>query len=216
MVESEQTRVLIDTTPDMREQLLAAEVSLLDAVIWTHDHADHANGVDDLRQVQARHGGVVPAYARPASRAVLARRFDYVFEGRGSYPPTAQMQDLPEILAIGDIAIRCVDQPHGSITSAGLRFEHAGRSIAYSTDFNRMTEEMSTLYEGLDVWIVDCLRTAPHPTHPHLAQVLDWIAALRPRRAIFTHMDVTMDYARLRASLPANVEPGYDGLEVLV
>lgn len=214
IVETDRTRVLVDTTPDMREQLLLADVSVLDAVIWTHDHADHVHGLDDLRQIRARGAAIVPGYARAATRGVLSRRFDYVFEGRGSYPASAMLLDLPDRLTLGGLAVRCVDQPHGSITSAGLRFDHGGRSLVYSTDFNLMTADMRELYEGVDLWIVDCLREAPHPTHPHLAQVLGWIAELRPRHAVFTHMDNSMDYRSLRAILPDHVEPGHDGLEI--
>lgn len=214
VVEGGGARVLVDTTPDMREQLLAADIDLLDAVIWTHDHADHSHGIDDLRQLRARDGGVMPGYGRPAAMAVLTRRFDYVFGGRGSYPPTARACHLPDQLRIANLSIHCVDQPHGSITSAGLRFEEAGRAAVYSTDFNVMTPEMEAMIEGVDVWIVDCLRREPHPTHPRLAEVLAWQARLKPRLTVFTHMDNSMDYRPLLAELPDGVIPGHDGLEV--
>ena len=107
-----------------------------------------------------------------------------------------------------------VDQPHGSITAAGIRFEAAGRSIGYSTDFNHLTDEMRNLFKGVDVWIVDALRRRPHPSHGHLSQVLGWIGEVKPGRAILTHMDQSMDYDSLRAELPAHVEPGFDGLEI--
>jgi phosphoribosyl 1,2-cyclic phosphate phosphodiesterase len=108
-----------------------------------------------------------------------------------------------------------VDQPHGGITSAGLRFDHDGKSIGYATDFHEMTDAMLALYRGLDIWVVDAVRHAPHPTHPHLSQVLGWIDTLAPRRAAIVHMDQSMDYARLSAELPTGVEPGYDGLELM-
>lgn len=216
LVDTASTRILVDTTPDMREQLLAARVGDLDAVIWTHDHADHIHGIDDLRQLRPRGGGVVPGYARLASLNGLRRRFGYVFEGRGSYPATAAACKLPDTLAIGDLAIRCVDQPHGSITSALLRFDHGGKSMVYSTDFNQMTSDMKLLVKGVDLWIVDCLRQEPHPTHPNVAQVMEWIAELEPVRSVFTHMDLTMDYRQLRAMLPDDIMPGYDGMELFV
>jgi phosphoribosyl 1,2-cyclic phosphate phosphodiesterase len=216
LVEHEGTRILVDTGPDMRAQMLAANVGEIDAVIWTHEHADHVFGIDDLRQVFHLLGRPVPGYARPATRARLETMFGYVFHGRDGYPPTVALHDMPEEMRIGAITVRCVDQPHGSITSAGLRFEAAGTSIGYATDISGMTDDMRMFYQDLDVWIVDALRQRPHPTHPHLAQALGWIADLAPRRAALTHMDQSMDYASLAAELPAGVEPGYDGLEFVL
>ena len=212
LIEHDDTRILIDTSPDMREQLLAAGVSTLDAVIWTHDHADHCNGIDDLRQVYHAMGRPVPGYARAATLDAIGERFAYAFAGRAGYPPTIAGAVLPDRMIIGDIAISVVDQPHGSIMSAGLRFEAGGLAIGYATDFNIMTSEMTALYQDLDVWIVDALRRAPHPTHPDLDTALGWITAYRPKAAALVHMDHTMDYATLRAELPAGIEPGFDGL----
>lgn len=214
LVEHEGTRILVDTGPDMRAQLLAAQVASFDAVIWTHEHADHVFGIDDLRQVFHALGHPVPGYARPDTRAALENMFGYVFHGRRGYPPVVEMHDLPDALHIGGITMRVVDQPHGSITSAGIRFDAGGQSIGYATDISCMTSDMRTMYQGLDIWIVDALRRAPHPTHPHLTQALQWIEELAPRRAVLTHMDNSMDYATLRAELPAGVEPGFDGLEL--
>jgi phosphoribosyl 1,2-cyclic phosphate phosphodiesterase len=214
LVETATTRILVDTGPDMREQLLAAQVSDVDAVIWTHDHADHTHGIDDLRQIYHARGRPVRGLARPATMAVLAERFAYVFAGRDGYPSTVTLEVLPDRLTIGDIEIAVTDQPHGSIHSAGLRFAVDGKSIGYATDFNIMTDDMLRLYQGLDIWIVDALRRRPHPSHPHLAEVLDWVADLAPAQAVLTHMDQSMDYAGLLAELPGNVVPGYDGLEL--
>jgi phosphoribosyl 1,2-cyclic phosphate phosphodiesterase len=124
--------------------------------------------------------------------------------------------ELPDALTIGDITVRVADQPHGGITSAGLRFESHGVSIGYATDFNIMTNEMRALYQGLDLWVVDALRHAPHPTHPHLQATLDWIAQLEPRRSVLVHMDNSLDYATLASELPPGVEPGHDGLEIVL
>ncbi|PTQ10234.1 MBL fold metallo-hydrolase [Sphingomonas oleivorans] len=215
LVETDATRILVDTTPDMREQLLSAGVGALDAVIWTHEHADHCHGLDDLRQIYHVRGAPVPGYARGTTATELKDRFAYAFDGRFGYPPTADLHPLQDEMMIGDVKVRCVDQPHGQITSAGLRFEQGGTSIAYSTDFNRMTDEMAALFEGVDLWIVDALRRRPHPTHAHLADTLGWIAALKPRRALLTHMDQSMDYASLCRELPAGVEPAHDGMEII-
>ncbi|PWG01225.1 MBL fold metallo-hydrolase [Sphingosinicella humi] len=213
LIERAETRILVDTSPDLREQLLDADVADLDAVIWTHDHADHCHGIDDLRQVFHARGAPIPGYARADTLATLENRFGYALEGNDGYPSVVDAALLPDALAIGAIQVRVVDQPHGSISSAGLRFDAGGRSIGYSTDFNVLTGDMATLFKGVDVWIVDALRRHPHPTHPHLQQALDWIDAVQPGRAILTHMDNSMDYAELMAELPQGVEPGYDGLE---
>ncbi len=213
LVEHDGTRILVDSGPDMREQLLAAGVGSVDAVIWTHEHADHVFGIDDLRQIFHQRGTPVPGYARPATRARLEAMFGYVFHGRHGYPPTVAIADLPDVLDIGAISVRVTDQPHGSISSAGLRFTAGGKSIGYATDISDITPGMRSIYRGLDVWIVDALRRRPHPTHPNLEQALAWIAELSPGRAALTHMDQSMDYATLLTELPKGVEPAYDGLE---
>lgn len=214
LASSASTRVLVDTSPDMRAQLLDADIAHIDAVIWTHDHADHCHGLDDLRQIYHVRGRPIDGFARRDTLDNLNQRFDYAFHGRDGYPPTVSGQVLPDSLSVGDIAISVVDQPHGNITSAGLRFEVDGVSAGYSTDINAMTDDVAKLFDRLDVWIVDALRERPHPTHTHLAQTLDWIDRLRPRSAVLVHMDQSMDYATIARSLPAGVEPGYDGLEI--
>ncbi|MBY8827896.1 MBL fold metallo-hydrolase [Hephaestia mangrovi] len=216
LVETEAARVLVDTTPDMREQLLAANVSDIDAVVWTHDHADHCHGIDDLRQIFHIKGGPVRGMARPATLASLEQRFGYVFRGRDGYPPTVAGETLPDDLTIGDLGIRVVDQPHGSITSAGLRFESAGKSVCYATDFATMTPAMTVLYRGCDLWIADALRRRPHPTHATLDDVLGWAGELDIGHTALIHMDQSMDYETLRAELPPHVEPGYDGQEFVL
>jgi phosphoribosyl 1,2-cyclic phosphate phosphodiesterase len=156
----------------------------------------------------------VEGYARADTLEVIQDRFAYAFDGKGGYPAVVNGSVLPNHMNLAGISVRTVDQPHGSISSAGLRFDAGGASIGYSTDFNEMTDEMAWTFEGLDLWIVDALRRRPHPTHPHLAQALEWIAQLKPKRALLTHMDNTMDYDTLVAELPHGVEPAYDGLEI--
>ena len=213
LVEHDGVRILIDTSPDLREQLLAAGVDTVDAVIWTHDHADHCHGIDDLRQVFHARGRPVIGYARPSVLALLRQRFGYIFDGRDGYPLVCDARPLGERMTVGGLTIDTADQPHGHISSVGLRFTAGGRSAGYATDFHDLTGAMRKLYAGLELWIVDALRHAPHPTHPTVAQALAWIGELRPGHAAFVHMDHTLDYASLAASLPAGVEPGYDGLE---
>lgn len=218
VVQSNTTTILIDTSPDMREQLLTADAVALDAVLWTHDHADHCHGIDDLRQVyhhrvyQGRHDEPIDGYARAPAMKLLKSRFAYAFEGRAGYRPIVVGHDLPDTLTIGDIHVRCVDMPHGEIWSTGFRFEHQGRSVGYATDFHEMTGAIADLFAGVNVWVVDALREKPHPTHMHLAQTLDAIRDVAPDRAYLTHMDNSMDYDRLCALLPESVRPAYDGL----
>lgn len=216
LVRSDTTTILVDTGPDMHQQLLDAHVGVVDAVLWTHEHADHTHGIDDLRQIFHLMGRPVPAYARARTLESLETRFRYVFHGRAGYQPTTEGRVLPDEITIGDIRVRCVDQPHGNITSAGLRFDRAGCSIGYSTDVNAFTQDMDDLFEDVDVWVVDALRREPHPTHAHLDLTLAAIEQLRPKYAILTHMDHSMDYRSLRDALPDGVEPAYDGMEVIL
>lgn len=214
LVEEEGTRILVDSGPDLREQLLGAGIGMIDAVIWTHDHADHVHGIDDLRVLFLRRGSPLPAGARPPALESIERRFSYCFNGKKGYPPTLSSFVLKKVQKIGAIEVAVVDQPHGDISSAGLRFTARGRSIGYSTDCHELTAEMCDLFSGVDLWIVDALRRRPHVSHASLDQALEWISVVAPGRAVLTHMDLSMDYATLKAELPAAVEPGYDGMEI--
>ena len=214
LVSHERSSILVDTGPDLREQLLDARVTAVDAVIWTHDHADHCHGIDDLRQLFHARGRPVTGYARSDALDVIQSRFAYAFDGKGGYPAVVEGNVLPDHLNINGISVQTVDLPHGNITSAGLRFDAGGRTIVYTTDFNELTDQMAYRLEDADLWIVDALRHRPHPTHPHLDLVLQWVRQVRPKRTVLTHMDNTMDYDTLAAELPDGVEPGYDGMEI--
>jgi phosphoribosyl 1,2-cyclic phosphate phosphodiesterase len=214
LVRHEKVKILVDTGPDLREQLLDAEVSDVDAVIWTHDHADHCHGIDDLRQLYHARRRPVSGFARQETLDSLRHRFAYALEGIGGYPAVTEGNLLADHMNIGGLAIRAVDQPHGDMSTAGLRFDAGGKSIVYSTDFNELTPEMAVMFQDVDLWIVDSLRRRPHPTHPHLALALEWIREVRPKRALITHMDNSMDYATLLDELPDGVEPAFDGMEI--
>ncbi len=216
LVETDTTRILVDTGPDLREQLLAADVEQVDAVIWTHEHADHCHGIDDVRQLYHARGAPIAGFAQSRTHESMLDRFGYVFHGRAGYPPTMTIDLLAERIMIGDITVVSAEQPHGDISSAGLRFEHDGKAVGYATDFHAMTPAMRALYTGLDLWIVDALRRRPHPSHPTLDQALGWIAELAPAQAVLTHMDQSMDYATLCRDLPGGVVPGYDGQEFML
>jgi phosphoribosyl 1,2-cyclic phosphate phosphodiesterase len=212
LVEHGDTVILVDTGPDLREQLLSARVSHIDAVFLTHDHADHSHGIDDLRQVFHAMGQPVACYASAETWSVLRKRFDYVFEGTRYYPPTCTATTLDGPLDIDDVRVTPFAQNHGNIDSTGYRFDAAGRACAYSTDVKRLDARAEPALADLDLWVVDALRRHPHPTHSHLAQTLEWIENYQPRHAVLTHMDQTMDYVRLAAELPLGIVPGYDGL----
>jgi len=213
-MESANERLLVDCGPDLREQLLAADVNRLDAVIVTHVHGDHCHGIDELRPVSQAVGHPVRLYGRPDVLDELKLRFGYVFGQSDFYRPIAEARALPDCLFIGRSAVRFVDQPHGSQTALGLRFDEGEKSAAYAVDFNALNAEMATLYENVDVWIADCLTRTPHPTHMHLDGLLGMARELRAGQLYLTHMGNSLDYRTLAAELPDWAAPAYDGLEI--
>lgn len=213
LVESGGARVLVDCGPDLRQQLLDADVARIDALIVTHDHGDHVHGIDDLRPVAAAIGGPVPAYGRTETLEALAARFAYAFEQSDFYRPIVEARVLAHELEIGDMTIRFIDQPHGGPTTLGIRFNERDVSVAYAIDYNDFTPDMKDLYEGVDVLISDCLTRTPHPTHAHLDGVLGWARDCGAGRLYLTHMGNGLDYRTLVSELPDWAEPAYDGLE---
>lgn len=212
------TSVLIDTSPDLRDQLLSARVEALDGVLYTHDHADHTHGIDDLRMVAYAMKRRIDVFFDASTRASLVSRFTYCFEtpSGSSYSPILKPFDLEpgrplEIAGPGGaLKATPILQQHGDIPSLGFRFGN----LAYSPDVSDLPPESIPLLQGLDVWIVDALRPQPHPSHFHLKRALEWIERLAPKRAILTHMTAEMDYASLRRALPPHIEPAYDGMVV--
>jgi len=214
MVESAGERMLVDCGPDLRQQLLAANVSHLDGVIVTHVHGDHCHGIDELRPVSQAIGGPVPLHARGDVIDELKLRFGYAFDATNFYRPLCEARELGEELAFGDARISSVDQPHGSLTSLGLRFHEGNRSVGYAIDFNRLSDDMIALYQSVDVWIADCLTRRPHPTHMHLDGVLAAARDLRVGQLYLVHMGNGLDYRTLIAELPDWAAPAFDGLEI--
>ena len=214
LVESGGQRLLVDCGPDLRQQLLDAEVGDLDMLVVTHDHADHCHGIDELRPIAQRRKSPVPLHARPDVIDRLRHRFGYAFAGSGFYAAVVEPFILGEDLAIGDVTVRFADQPHGGITSLGLRFDDNGRSAVYAIDFSQMTDAMAALYEGADVMICDCLQRREHPTHAHLDAALGWARELRVGHLYLTHMNNSLDYRTLAAELPDWAAPAHDGLEI--
>jgi len=214
LVESGTERVLVDCGPDIRQQLLDAEVGDLHHVVITHDHADHCHGIDELRPIAQSLGRPVPLHARQLVLDRLRQRFDYAFTGSSFYAPVVEPIAVGEELSAGQARIRFVDQPHGDISSLGLRIDEDSRSAVYAIDFNAMSDEMAELYQGADVLICDCLQRRPHATHAHLDAVLGWARDLRVGQLYLTHMSNAMDYATLVRELPDWAAPAHDGLEI--
>lgn len=219
LVERGETAVLVDTSPDMREQLLDAECSRLDAVLFTHEHADQAHGIDDLRMVAMNMRARVDVYLDKPTSGVLTDRFDYCFRQReGSYyPPILKEHLMPEVgeeLIIeglgGPISAIPFLQHHGEINSLGFRFG----PVAYSSDLVGMPEESFEILEGVECWIVDALRYAPHVSHAHLDLTLEWLDRIKPKQGIITNMHVDLDYQTLLKELPDNIIPAYDNMEI--
>jgi phosphoribosyl 1,2-cyclic phosphate phosphodiesterase len=212
------TRVLIDTSPDLRAQLLNAGVSWLDGVLFTHDHADHSHGIDDLRVVAFNGRRHVDVHMSRDTAGILRQRFGYCFETvEGSpYPPILNLRHMQAGRPVtvngegGTIAALPFDQAHGHTRTLGFRFG----DVAYSCDVSDIPDASLAALEGLDVWIVDALRRTPHPSHFALADTLRWIEWVKPKRAFLTNMHIDMDYDTLIRELPDGVEPAYDGLVV--
>ncbi len=217
MVESNAgKRLLVDTSTDLRLQLLANEIDRIDAVFWTHDHADHCHGIDDLRPLRYGRSGAIPGYAAQETVRRLRQRFDYVFAGQHGYPTIVSLEPLDRIRLCAGFAVKWCIMPHGPAKSTAFLFEEDGFSIGYATDFSGITDEMVALFSGADLLVTDCLRREPHPTHANLEMALELIKRSRVKRAVLTHLDKSMDYATLSSEVPDHVAVGFDGLEIVL
>jgi phosphoribosyl 1,2-cyclic phosphate phosphodiesterase len=216
LVEQEGTRLLIDTSPDLRQQILDSGITALDAVLYTHAHADHCHGLDELRGLVYGRGAPIDAYMDARTRELLTTRFDYAFTSSRSdsnlYPALLNDRVIEGPFSIAGIPVRTFEQQHGPDISLGYRIG----DIGYSTDASALDDNAFAILEGVKLWVVDCLRDEPHPTHSHTEQTFEWIARVKPQRAILTHMNQQLDYEELRRRCPPGVEPGYDGLVVEV
>ncbi|WP_347267012.1 MBL fold metallo-hydrolase [Paracoccus sp. (in: a-proteobacteria)] len=214
------TRALIDTGPDLVAQLLDAGVGELDAVAYTHAHADHIHGIDDLRQIVFNMRRIMPVCADAATAAVLCRRFGYIFEmpEGSSYPPVCEIVPIEGPFAVngagGTIGLSPFRVEHGDIDALGFRISGGGESLVYLPDVRHIPAQSWPVIQGCDVFICDALRRTPHPSHAHLALTLDWIARSGCRLGIITNMHIDLDYSDVMRETPANVIPAHDGLQI--
>ena len=216
LVKKNNKTFLVDTSPDLRMQMIDANIKDVDAVLYTHSHADHVHGIDDLRAFcwQRKDNKPLPIYSDQYTIDQITRRFDYAFENK--YGPAVPSL-AANTIGIGNntiqgINVEAIKQIHGKGFSLGYRFDN----IAYSTDVNNMPDESMKKLKNLDLWIVDCVRYEPHYSHSHFDQTMSWINKLKPKKAILTHMGHWLDYNELNSQCPQNVEPGIDGMVITV
>ena len=209
------TTVMIDTSPDFRAQCIAADVRRLDAVLYTHDHADQVHGIDDARAFFLHQRRCIPAWMDTATRASLTRRFGYIFEAEGGYPAIMDIKPIPPHGAAwsvdgpgGSIPLTTFDLEHGEIRSVGYRIG----DVAYTPDVGAIPDSSFEALANLDIWIVDALRWTAHPSHSHVERTLEWIARVKPRLAVLTNMHIDIDYNDIGRTLPAGVLAAFDGM----
>jgi phosphoribosyl 1,2-cyclic phosphate phosphodiesterase len=218
LVETQGKILLIDTSPDLREQFLREGLRTVNAILYTHAHADHVHGIDDIRPLNYHRGAPIPAYTDEPTLAELRERFAYAFRPPspefGWYRPCLKPYLITpgEIFEVEGVRVLPILQHHGKVNSLGFRIGN----FAYCTDVKDFPPESEALLEGLEVLIIDCLREEIAPTHAHRLQALEWVERFRPKRAILTHMSHDFEYDTLRAQLPDGVEPAHDGMRVSI
>ena len=218
VVEVDGKNIVIDTSPDFRQQMLSSNINRLDAVLYTHDHADHTHGIDDLRGFNILQNEVIPVYSNAEIIGSIQKRFAYVFLPKpvenAMFRPSLSANILPDVpiyeFMVGDTKIIAFVQQHGKSTTLGYRIG----DFAYSTDVNELSESAFEALAGVKYWIVDCLRYTPSYSHSHLSHTLQWISHVSPRQTILTHMAHEFDYDKLLSELPAGVVPAYDGMVI--
>ena len=212
LVETGKTKILVDTSPDLRQQCLENNIKAIDAIIFTHDHFDHVGGIDDTRGL-CKNETPIDTYIDDATFSSLSCRYEYIFyKNNPLYLPTLKRKKLQKSQTIGDIKVKAFEQKHGKAISQGLRFG----DIAYSTDFNYIPKQSIAELQNLKIWIVDCLRYYYALTHSYLERTLLLIEQIKPKLAILTHMGHDIDYDEISKILPLNVIPGFDNMKIKI
>ena len=209
------SRLLVDTSPDLRHQLLAQDIGKIDGVFWTHDHADHCHGIDDLRALRFGRSNAIPGFSSTETMRRLQKRFDYVFEGQYGYPSIVDIAPVENLRMHAGFGVDSMEMPHGPINTTAFKFDADGKSIGYATDFSELTDEMVTFFKDVNILVCDCLRRQPHPTHACLATALELAKRSKAGKTVLSHLDKSMDYATLSEEIPKNVLVGYDGMILL-
>lgn len=209
------TCLLLDTSPDLRMQLLESGIRQVDAVLYTHDHADHIHGLDDLREINRITRKPIDIYGNNETLKTLQQRFSYAFEGLdfekdSVYKPYLIAHEIQQEQTIGSLKVQAIELDHGLCGCVGYRVGN----VAYCTDVVQMTKENLAALQGLDLFVVGCLTMNEHPTHAHLARVEEWVGAIKPKKTVLTHMGLSMDYGQLKEILPEHIEPAYDGMSL--
>lgn len=215
LVQSDSVNIVVDTGPDFHAQMLAVSVNRIDAILYTHGHADHTHGIDDVRAFNFASDAVIDAFGSKETWEMIEARFAYAlraFDPRfGFARPHLNRREFnvpADGFAVGDIQVRTREHLHGRRSATTYLF---GDRVAYTTDVSALSDTLLSELRGIDLWILSCLREEPHPAHGNLDQVLRWVEQVRPRKTVLTHMNHTLDYRRLQEMLPAGVVPGFDG-----
>ena len=210
LIEINNTNILIDTSPDLRQQLYSAKCTNIDAVLFTHIHSDHTSGLPDMRAISLINDKIIPAYMSKDMKDKILSHYKFIFKGDKDYRPFMEVRDIQNKFFINNIEIQTFKHNHGSIDVQTYRIG----KFAYSTDLKNFYENDLDNLQDLDLWVVGLLRSDPHPSHAGLEQILDYIKYIKPKKTIFTHMTALLDEEKLISECPKNVLPAFDGMEI--
>ena len=210
LIEINNTNILIDTSPDLRQQLYSAKCTNIDAVLFTHIHSDHTSGLPDMRAISLINDKIIPAYMPNNMKDKILSHYKFIFKGDKDYRPFMEVRDIQNKFFINNIEIQTFKHNHGSIDVQTYRIG----KFAYSTDLKNFYENDLDNLQDLDLWAVGLLRNDPHPSHAGFEQILDYIKYIKPKKTIFTHMTALLDEEKLISKCPKNVLPAFDGMEI--
>ena len=210
LIEINNTNILIDTSPDLRQQLYSAKCTNIDAVLFTHIHSDHTSGLPDMRAISLINDKIIPAYMSKDMKDIILSHYKFIFKGDKDYRPFMEVRDIKNKFFINNIEIQTFKHNHGSIDVQTYRIG----KFAYSTDLKNFYENDLDNLQDLDLWVVGLLRSDPHPSHAGFEQILDYIKYIKPKKTIFTHMTALLDEEKLISKCPKNVLPAFDGMEI--